>query len=107
MKSLFWFLLAALGEIGGCFAFWMWLRLGRGPWPLLFGVPALLIFAYALTRVDAATASRSYAAYSAIYLVASLIWMRAVEHVSPDRWDLLGAAVCLAGAGIIICVPRQ
>jgi small multidrug resistance family-3 protein len=106
MRSLFWFLIAALGEIGGCFAFWMWLRLHRGPWPLLFGIPALLVFAYALTRVETESASRSYAAYSAIYLAASLVWMRTVEHLSPDRWDLLGAGICLIGASVIMLAPR-
>ncbi len=106
MKSLFWFSIAACGEIAGCYAFWMWLRQQRGPWPLLFGIPALLVFAYALTRVDTASASRAYAAHSAIYLAFSLVWMRSVEHLSPDRWDLIGASVCLIGAGIIIFTPR-
>jgi small multidrug resistance family-3 protein len=78
----------------------------RGPWPLLFGLPALLLFAYALTKIDAAQAGRVYAAYSAIYLLAALGWMRGVEGVMPDRWDLIGSAVCLVGAGIIIFIPR-
>ncbi len=99
MSSLFWFLIAALGEIAGCYAFWMWLRQHRGPGPLLVGIPALLIFAYALTRVETTSAARSYAAYSAIYLAASLVWMRIVERITPDRWDLIGAS-------IIIFAPR-
>lgn len=45
MKSLFWFAIAAVGEIAGCYAFWMWLRQHRDPWPLLVGIPALLVFA--------------------------------------------------------------
>jgi small multidrug resistance family-3 protein len=106
MRSLFWFVIAALGEIAGCYAFWLWLRQHRGPWPLLLGIPALLVFAYALTRVETTSAARSYAAYSAIYLAASLVWMRTVEQISPDRWDLLGAGVCLLGAGIIMFAPR-
>jgi small multidrug resistance family-3 protein len=106
MKSIPWFVIAAFAEIAGCYAFWLWLKLHRGPWPLLFGLPALLLFAYALTKIDTACAGRTYATYSAIYLLASLAWMRSVEGVMPDRWDLIGSAVCLAGAGIIIFTPR-
>jgi small multidrug resistance family-3 protein len=106
MKSVPWLLAAAFAEIAGCYAFWLWLRLQRGPLPLLFGLPALLLFAFALTRVDAASAGRVYAAYSAIYLLASLVWMRGVEGISPDRWDLIGSGVCLVGAGIIMLAPR-
>lgn len=106
MKSLVWFLIAAFAEITGCYAFWLWLKMQRGPWPLLFGLPALVLFAYALTKIDAAYAGRVYAAYSAIYLLASLAWMRGVEGVIPDCWDLIGSAVCLVGAGIIMFTPR-
>lgn len=106
MKSLLWFLIAAAAEIAGCYAFWMWLRQNRGPGMLLLGIPALLVFALALTRVDTVSPARSYAAYSAIYLASSLVWMRTVEGISPDRWDLTGAAVCLLGAGIILFAPR-
>ncbi len=106
MKSLAWFSLAAVAEIAGCYAFWMWLRLNKGALPLVFGLPALLLFAYALTRIDTDHAGRAYAAYSAIYLGASLIWMKVVEGVSPDRWDITGAGLCLAGAAVIIFMPR-
>ena len=106
MRSLLWFIVAAFAEIAGCYAFWMMLRLQKGLLPLVWGVPALLVFAYALTKIDAAHAGRVYAGYSAIYLIASLMWMRGIEGVSPDRWDMIGAAICLVGAAIIIITPR-
>lgn len=105
-KSLFWFILAAFAEIAGCFAFWIWLRLGKSPAHLLWGLPTLLVFAYALTRIEASEAGRVYAAYSAIYLAAALVWMKAVEGATPDRWDLLGAGICLVGAAVIILPER-
>lgn len=97
---------AALCEIAGCFAFWAWLRLGRSPLWLVPGVLSLLLFAFLLTRVDAAFAGRAYAAYGGIYIAASLAWMSLVEQTSPDRWDYLGSAICLVGAGIILFGPR-
>lgn len=106
MTSLLWYLLAAAGEIAGCFTFWAWLRLHKSPLWLLPGLAALIIFAMALTRIDAAYAGRAYAAYGGIYILCSLLWLWAVENATPDRWDLLGASTCLVGAAMILFGPR-
>ena len=106
MKSLVWYSLAALGEIGGCFSFWLWLRMHRSPLWTVPGVLALIAFALALTRIDSPYAGRAYAAYGGIYILSSLLWLWGVEKELPDHWDLLGAAVCLVGAGIILFGPR-
>ncbi len=66
----------------------------------------LALFAWLLTRVDADAAGRAYAAYGGVYIACSLLWLWLVEHRAPDRWDLIGAAVCLAGAAIILLGPR-
>jgi len=97
---------AALAEIAGCFAFWAWLRLERSIWWLLPGMASLALFAFLLTRVDAAFAGRTYAAYGGVYIAASLVWLWLAEGKMPDRWDMLGAFVCLIGAGIILFGPR-
>ena len=107
MTMLVWYLLAALGEIAGCFAFWAWLRLHKSPLWAIPGIVSLVLFACALTRVDAGAAGRVYAAYGGIYILSSLIWLWAVERVQPDRWDVLGASVCLIGSAIILLGPRQ
>ena len=78
------FAVAALFEITGCFAFWSYFRLGRPSWTLVLGVVSLVIFAYALTPVDAAFAGRAYAAYGGIHIASSLVWLRVVEGVRPD-----------------------
>jgi len=97
---------AALAEIAGCFAFWAWLRLGRSVWWLAPGLLSLALFAYLLTLVEADAAGRAYAAYGGIYIVASIFWLWSMEGARPDRWDVTGAAVCLAGAAIILFGPR-
>lgn len=97
---------AALAEIAGCFAFWGWLRLGKPWWWLLPGMASLALFAWFLTLADTAAAGRAYAAYGGVYIAASLFWLWTVEDVRPDRWDLIGASVCLVGAGIILLGPR-
>ncbi|BAE52073.1 YnfA family protein [Paramagnetospirillum magneticum] len=101
------YILAAFAEIGGCFAFWAWLRLDKSPLWLVPGMASLGLFAWALTRIDADFAGRAYAAYGGIYILASLIWMWAVEGTRPDRWDTIGAAICVVGAMVIIFGPRS
>lgn len=93
---------AAIAEIAGCFAFWAWLRLGKSPLWLIPGAASLIIFALVLTRVDVDFAGRAYAAYGGIYIAASLLWLWFVEGVPPSRWDLIGAALCFAGAAVIL-----
>jgi len=97
---------AAIFEIAGCFAFWAWLRLERDAWWLLPGIASLALFALLLTQVDADYAGRAYAAYGGIYIISSLIWLWLAEGKLPDQWDILGAAICLFGAGIILFAPR-
>jgi len=97
---------AALAEIAGCFAFWAWLRLSRSIWWLFPGMVSLALFALLLTRVDAAFAGRAYAAYGGVYIVSSLIWLWLAEGKIPDRWDMLGAVICLIGTGIILFGSR-
>lgn len=72
MTSLFWYALAAVGEIAGCFAFWSWLRLGKSALWTIAGVVSLIFFALPLTRVDSVAAGRAYAAYGGIYFLSSL-----------------------------------
>lgn len=107
MKTAIVYVLAAFAEIAGCFSFWAWLRLGRSPIWVAPGIASLTVFAWLLTRVDGDAAGRAYAAYGAVYICASLGWLWAVESTRPDRWDIIGAAVCLVGAGIILLGPRS
>jgi small multidrug resistance family-3 protein len=100
------FLGAAVAEIVGCYAFWAWARLGKSPLWLLPGLASLALFAWLLTLSDSAAAGRAYAAYGGVYIAASLGWLWLVERSQPDRWDLLGAGFCLAGAAVILLGPR-
>jgi small multidrug resistance family-3 protein len=100
------YLAAAAAEIAGCFAFWAWLRLDRSPLWLLPGIASLCVFAWLLTLVDAEHAGRAYAAYGGIYILSALGWLWIAEGVRPDRWDVIGAGICLLGASVILWGPR-
>lgn len=97
---------AALAEIGGCFAFWAWLRLGKSIWWIVPGGASLILFAWLLTLVEVGHAGRAYAAYGGVYILSAIVWLWAVEGARPDRWDVIGASVCLTGAAIILYGPR-
>lgn len=106
MQTALAFSIAALAEIAGCFAFWAWLRMDRPMWWLVPGMLSLSVFALALTFAPSDAAGRAYAAYGGVYVVASLLWLWAVEGVRPDRWDVTGGILCLAGMAVILFAPR-
>jgi small multidrug resistance family-3 protein len=93
MTSFLSYMCAAMAEIAGCFSFWAWLRLDKPVWWLVPGMVSLALFAWLLTFVESDFA-------------ASLFWLWAVEGVRPDRWDVIGTAVCLMGAALILFGPR-
>lgn len=106
MTSVATYIGAAIAEIAGCFAFWTWLKLGKSFWWFVPGMACLVLFAFLLTKIDSNFAGRAYAAYGGVYISASLLWLWAIEGNTPDRWDALGAIICLVGAGIILFSPR-
>ena len=106
MLTLATYVAAALAEIAGCFAFWAWYRLGQSSLWLLPGMASLAAFAWLLALSPADQAGRAYAVYGGVYIVSSLLWLWIVEGHRPDQWDVIGATVCLAGAAIILWMPR-
>ncbi|WP_336800041.1 YnfA family protein [Kaistia sp. MMO-174] len=106
MVSIAIYVAAGLAEIAGCFAFWAWLKLDHSPLWLVPGALSLALFAYLLTWIDSAAAGRAYAAYGGIYIALSILWLWIVEGARPDRWDFAGAAICIAGASVILFAPR-
>ena len=107
MTSLAFYVAAAVVEIGGCFAFWAWLRLGKSVYWILPGIMFLVIFAVLLTRVESIFAGRAFAAYGGVYIAASLLWLWLIEGQRPDKWDILGASICIIGAVVILFGQRQ
>jgi small multidrug resistance family-3 protein len=69
-------------------------------------VLALVLFAIVLTRVDAAFAGRAFASYGGVYIVGSLAWLMVVERAAPRMTDVIGSAVCLVGAAVILYGAR-
>lgn len=106
IQSLLLFVLAGLAEIGGGYLVWLWLKGGRG---LLLGlVGGLVLFLYGIlpTLQPQGSFGRIYAAYGGIFVVMATLWGWGIDGIRPDRFDVVGAAVCLVGVGIIMWAPR-
>jgi small multidrug resistance family-3 protein len=105
LKTAALFALTACAEILGCYLPYLWLKKDKPAWLLAPAALSLAVFAWLLTLHPTA-AGRTYAAYGGVYVATAVVWLWLVENQRPDRWDLLGAAVCLVGVSIIVLGPR-
>jgi len=107
LRSIALFVLAALAEIGGAWLIWQGIREHRG---LLFagaGVVALGVYGFVATLQPDSHFGRILAAYGGVFVAGSLLWAMVVDRFRPDRFDLVGAALCLVGVAVIMYAPRS
>ena len=107
LRSIALFVLAAFAEIGGAWLVWQGVREHRGLLWVGAGVLALGAYGFVATLQPDPHFGRILAAYGGVFVAGSLAWGMAVDGFRPDRWDLLGAAVCLVGVVLIMYAPRN
>lgn len=107
LRSLLLFAVAALAEIGGAWLVWQGVREHRGVLWIGAGVVALGLYGFVATLQPDAHFGRILAAYGGIFVAGSLAWGVVVDKFRPDRWDLVGAALCLLGVAVIMYAPRS
>jgi len=105
-RSLLLFVLAALAEIGGAWLIWQGVREHRGIAFIGAGIVALGIYGFVATLQDQNDFGRILAAYGGIFVAGSLAWGMVVDGFRPDRFDFIGASICLVGVTVIIYAPR-
>jgi small multidrug resistance family-3 protein len=104
-KSVALFLLAAVCEIGGGYLVWQWLRGGRTAW--LAAAGAAVLFGYGIVHTfQPAHFGRVYAAYGILFVPVALLWGWWMDGHRPDRFDLVGAGLCLLGVAVMMYAPR-
>ena len=106
IKALLLFAVAAVAEIGGAWLIWQGVREHRGLVWVGAGIAALAAYGFVATLQDDANFGRILAAYGGIFVAGSLAWGVIADGFRPDRYDLIGAAVCLVGVGVIMFAPR-
>ena len=105
-RSVALFLAAALLEIGGAWLVWQGVREHRGWLWVGLGVVALGAYGFVATLQPDAHFGRILAAYGGVFVAGSLAWGMALDGYRPDRFDVLGAVICLVGVAVIMYVPR-
>lgn len=106
VRSIALFVLAALFEIGGAWLVWQGVREHRGWAWIGAGVIALGVYGFVACGQPDQHFGRILAAYGGVFVAGSLVWGVALDGFRPDRWDLIGALICLAGVGVIMYAPR-
>ncbi len=105
IKSLLYFLWAGVFEIGGGYLIWLWLREDKSIWWGVMGAVMLALYGVVAT-LQPANFGRVYAAYGGAFIVMAMLWGWKIDGVRLDRYDLLGAALALLSAFIIMFAPR-
>jgi len=106
LRSIGLFLLAAVAEIGGAWLIWQGVREHRGPWFIGAGIAALGAYGFVATLQPDPHFGRILAAYGGVFVAGSLAWGMLVDGYRPDRYDVIGAILCLAGVAVIMYAPR-
>jgi len=106
IKSLSLFIIAGLCEIGGGYLIWLWLKENKPMWYGAIG--AIVLIAYGIVATwQTANFGRVYATYGGIFIVMALLWTWKVDNFKPDKYYIIGAAIALIGACIIVYMPRK
>ncbi len=96
------FVVAVLGELSGVFAIWRWRRIGASIWLVPLGMAALLAYAVVQTYQPETSFGRLYAAYAGVFLLGAMLWGWVLDGLRPDRFDIIGAILVLAGIATIL-----
>ncbi len=106
LKSILFFLIAGLMEIGGGYLMWLWFREKWAWWVGALG--AFILVGYGIVPTfQPANFGRVYAAYGGVFVVMSIFWGWAVDGVKPDVFDIVGMLFCLVGVTFIMYAPRS
>jgi small multidrug resistance family-3 protein len=106
LRSIGLFVVAAVAEIGGAWLVWQGLRERRGLFFIGAGVLALGLYGFFATFQPSPHFGRVLAAYGGVFVAGSLAWGVLVDGFRPDRYDLIGAGICLIGVAVIMYAPR-
>lgn len=108
LRSLLYFIVAGLFEIGGGYLMWLWLREGKGLYLGMLGALVLVLYGIIPTfQPTDAHFGRVYAAYGGVFIAMSILWGWLIDHNVPDRFDLIGTAISLIGVLVIMYAPRH
>ncbi len=106
VRTIALFIVAAIAEIGGAWLIWQGAREHRGVAWIGAGIAALAAYGFVATLQEDSNFGRILAAYGGIFVAGSLAWGIVMDGFKPDRYDYLGATICLVGVAVIMFAPR-
>jgi small multidrug resistance family-3 protein len=105
-RSLIYFVMAGLCEIGGGYLVWLSLREHKSIWIAVCGAVVLVLYGI-IPTLQPANFGRVYAAYGGIFIVLAILWGWGVDRITPDKFDIIGGMIALAGMAVIMYWPRR
>lgn len=106
VKTYLIFILAGLFEIGGGYLIWLWLKESKSIWYGVVGGIILILYGIVATW-QSANFAKVYATYGGIFIVMSMLWAYKFDNYTPNRYEIIGALIALAGVSVIYYSPRQ
>lgn len=71
----------------------------------LLGAVVLVLYRV-IPTLQPANFGRVYAAYGGVFIVLSTLWGWQIDKIVPDRFDIMGGLLAIAGVVIIMYTPR-
>lgn len=106
IRSILYFILAGICEIGGGYLIWLCLKAHKSPLYFIGGAVILILYGMVPTLQPQTSFGKVYAAYGGIFIVLSLLWGWLIDGMRPDAFDIAGGIVSLIGVYIIMYAPR-
>ncbi len=106
VRTLALFVLSAFAELLGSWLVWQGVREHRGLIWVGLGIIASGVYPLAATLQAEPEFGRILAAYGGVFIAAAFVWGSIFDGFRPDRFDVFGALICLAGVSVIMFAPR-
>jgi len=106
IRSVIIFILAGLCEIGGGYLVWLWLKEGKPFWYGVIGA-AILVSYGIIATFQTQSFAKVYATYGGLFILLSILWAMKFDNYHPDKYDIIGGAIALAGVCIIYYAKRN
>lgn len=105
LKTVAIFILAGFCEIGGGYLVWLWLKQDKPVWYGILGCLILALYGIVATW-QPSNFARTYVTYGGFFIAMSLLWAYKFDNFRPDRYDVIGATIALAGVCIMFYARR-
>ncbi|MGT2377967.1 YnfA family protein [Staphylococcus aureus] len=107
LYPIFIFILAGLCEIGGGYLIWLWLRKVQSSLVGLIGGAILMLYGViAHISIISIIRKQKISILGGVFIIMSLIFAMVVDKEMPDKYDVIGAIICIVGVLVMLLPSR-